>query len=325
MMSDSKKCELCDLHCEMHLEQMVESYFTKNCKYTPRLSIAENIFNARNSNALLNIIFSDIIRKNDPNNEGKSYYYDDSEDAKPKSIRANRESLNAYYLIKDYPESTLDLFDRVLLNMYYLSDRGCFRIIPRDGKIGNFSTQTRICMCDNHNNKSDYTTIESLEKIGYVSIQNNKLYFTPNGWNRITRLIDEYENSRTAFIALDYTGTDDIRKTLKDATEKCNFNPIVMDEFPHNNQIVPEMFEQIKRARFLIMDVTKPNLGAYYEAGVARGLGKQVIITCRKSEYIDDEKHKRPHFDVAQQSMVIWETLEELEKKLIERITLTIV
>ena len=64
------------------------------------------------------------------------------------------------------------------------------------------------------------------------------------------------------------------------------------------------------------MDVSFPNYGAYYEAGYAIGKGKQVIICCSAERFIDRNYRKRPHFDIAQKSMVIWNMREELVEKL---------
>ena len=70
------------------------------------------------------------------------------------------------------------------------------------------------------------------------------------------------------------------------------------------------------------MDCSFPNYGAYYEAGIAAGCGKEVIITCSDDKFHDE--NNRPHFDIAQQSMVIWKDYDELKDKLINRIINTI-
>ena len=72
------------------------------------------------------------------------------------------------------------------------------------------------------------------------------------------------------------------------------------------------------------MNVSFPNYGAYYEAGYAIGKGKQVIICCSAERFKDRNYRKRPHFDIAQKSMVIWNTREELVEKLKKRIEATV-
>ncbi len=104
-----------------------------------------------------------------------------------------------------------------------------------------------------------------------------------------------------------------------------------MDEIVHNHQIVPEMLRLIKETRFMIMDITQPNFGAYYEAGFAQGLEKEVIITCSKEVWdkkdfscdLDkDCRYKeiasKPHFDIAQKQVLVWKDYKDLTKQLTE-------
>ena len=71
-----------------------------------------------------------------------------------------------------------------------------------------------------------------------------------------------------------------------------------------------------------MVDITYPNYGAYYEAGYAQALGKEVIVCCRKDNF--DNPNTRPHFDIAQKSMIIWSNNEDLVSRLKRRIEATI-
>lgn len=92
-----------------------------------------------------------------------------------------------------------------------------------------------------------------------------------------------------------------------------------MDEIEHNHQIVPEMLYQIREARFIVADFTNHNNGAYYEAGYALGLGKEVIHVCNKARFGEDG-----HFDIKQINTVLWEEPDDLRTKLSARIKATI-
>ncbi len=61
--------------------------------------------------------------------------------------------------------------------------------------------------------------------------------------------------------------------------------------------------------------------GAYYEAGYAEALGKEVIICCREDIFNGD---KKPHFDIAQKSSIVWKDEEDLENRLYKRIEATV-
>lgn len=118
--------------------------------------------------------------------------------------------------------------------------------------------------------------------------------------------------------------TDTIRKAFRQAIQESGYTARVIDEKEHNNQIVPEIFFEIERSKFVVVDVTYPNYGAYYEAGYAQALGKQVIICCRKSEFESKDRQKRPHFDISQKSMVVWQDESDLVTRLKKRIEATV-
>ncbi len=99
---------------------------------------------------------------------------------------------------------------------------------------------------------------------------------------------------------------------------------LVIDEKEHNNQIVPEILYEISRSKFVVVDITVPNYGAYYEAGYAQALGKEVIVCCKDSSFRSKSKKKKPHFDIDQKSMIVWKDEEELIDRLKRRIEATV-
>lgn len=70
--------------------------------------------------------------------------------------------------------------------------------------------------------------------------------------------------------------------------------------------------------------------GVYYEAGYAKGLGKEVIITCRRDWYEGEKAgagnsgKEKIHFDINHINIIQWSTPEELKERLIKRIKATI-
>lgn len=87
---------------------------------------------------------------------------------------------------------------------------------------------------------------------------------------------------------------------------------------------MPEMFRLIRECRFLILEISDPNYGAYYEAGYALGLGKKEVIICCKEDVFNKEyktkeekkyaKYLKPHFDIAQKQILVWKDYEDLTK-----------
>ena len=92
-----------------------------------------------------------------------------------------------------------------------------------------------------------------------------------------------------------------------------------MGEIQHNHQIVPEMLYEIKNSRFVVAELSQHNNGAYYEAGYALGLGKEVIHICSEKEL-----KSKLHFDVAQINTITYKDVNEIADKLKKRIQVTI-
>lgn len=173
-----------------------------------------------------------------------------------------------------------------------------------------------------------FGVINLLIEMGYlIETQSDQVYrITANGWNKVEHLEKDSSNSKSAFIAMSFSqDTSDNRDAFKQAITKCNYIPMTIDEKEHNNQIVPEIFYEISKSAFVIVDITYPNFGAYYEAGYAQGLGKQVIACCQKSVFDGEAGIQKPHFDISQKSLVIWKDKNDLVEKLCRRIEATII
>ena len=144
------------------------------------------------------------------------------------------------------------------------------------------------------------------------------------GWARVDELLGSKGlKTRTAFIAMKFCKENTLlRETIKQGIMSAGFKPIIMDEHEHNNQIVPEMLYLIRQSRFVVVDESDSNLGAYYEAGYAAGHGKPVIHICNRNVF-----DKEVHFDVKQVNTIMWESdkLDELRERIKRRITATIV
>lgn len=148
---------------------------------------------------------------------------------------------------------------------------------------------------------------------------------TPKALARVDELQRDISNNKDVFVAMSFHNTEDIREAIRRGILEAGFSDKFIDEIIHNQQIVPYMMRLIRECRFLIMDITDPNYGAYYEAGYALGLGKEVIITCSKDIFSKkkfksklEEKALKPHFDIAQKQILVWEDTADLTKQLKE-------
>jgi|SRR5580693_2606254 hypothetical protein len=94
---------------------------------------------------------------------------------------------------------------------------------------------------------------------------------------------------------------------------------VCMKEIATNDGITDRILSEIRLAQFVVADFTGQRGGVYFEAGFARGLGREVIWSCRK-----DEKDL-VHFDIKHFGLVLWETPADLREKLAESIRANII
>lgn len=168
-----------------------------------------------------------------------------------------------------------------------------------------------------------------LLRIGYIEKMYAFTYtLTPKALERVYELQKTNRVNKDVFVSMAFNGgTKDTREAIRSGITNAGFSSKFIDEIIHNHQIMPEMFRLIRECRFLILEISDPNYGAYYEAGYALGLGKEVIICCKEEifnkEYTTDEEKKyakylKPHFDIAQKQILVWKDYEDLTKKLCE-------
>ena len=127
---------------------------------------------------------------------------------------------------------------------------------------------------------------------------------TFNGWTRYEQLRRGAPSGRKAFMAMQY---DDalldriVNDRFRPAVETTGFMLRRLDDEPRAGLMDDRLRVEIQSSRFLIVDLTHRNAGAYWEAGYAEGLGKPVIFTCQASKFRDVS-----HFDTNHHFHVLW-------------------
>ncbi len=94
-----------------------------------------------------------------------------------------------------------------------------------------------------------------------------------------------------------------VKEVLKPAVkDEIGYDLVDMNDVGKAGIIDNIMRVQIRDAKFVIVDLTHDNHGAYWEAGFAEGLDKPVIYICEKGKF---EKQKT-HFDTNHCTTVLW-------------------
>ncbi|MFC1976913.1 hypothetical protein ACFLWS_01400 [Chloroflexota bacterium] len=164
---------------------------------------------------------------------------------------------------------------------------------------------------------------ELLEQLDYIKSnptdRNTNFKITAKGWFRLSEINQPGYSSDSAFVALWYDPcTQDYRAAVEAAILKCGYKPLIIDQVEFNAFIMDEVVSLIRQSRFVVVDLTSkceidepanPKVlqgargGVYWESGMAFGMGKEVIQTCKR----DDESKRRIHFDLDQYNTISWE------------------
>ena len=218
--------------------------------------------------------------------------------------------------LKRYPQTTIDKLNRTLcnigriqslpntLNRFYNIPQECFWTISDD--VAQYYAEMLI--------NAGFCEHISIKTLGRIV---PPIQLTLEGWKKFEELEKNWQNSTTAFIAMWFNNaTEKYRDAVKEAIRQAGYEPKVIDDHEHNNFIMDEVINQINEAKFVIADFTcipeQPESnskipggvrgGVYFEAGYAKGLGKEVIVTCKD----DDVSKKRRHFDIDQLNTLFW-------------------
>lgn len=153
--------------------------------------------------------------------------------------------------------------------------------------------------------------VSSLRETGLLQADINpagvylRLKLTATGWDHYNKLVNQAENSQTAFMAMKFGDADldiFVNNFLRPGVQQTGYTIYRVDDRPQAGLIDIKMRQEIKSCKFMIADLTHANLGAYWEAGFAEGVGKQVIYTCEDSVF----KEVKTHFDVNHHLTITW-------------------
>lgn len=160
-----------------------------------------------------------------------------------------------------------------------------------------------------------------LDQLASFQHGGGKYALSVKGWERAEELERLQPRSRQGFVAMwfDPELREAYEKGLEPAIKAAGYDAKRVDLVDFNGRIDDYIFAEIRRSRFLVVDVTGHRQAVYFEAGFAMGLGLPVIFTCRKGDL------DACSFDTRQYPHIEWESPEDLREKLRNRIDATIV
>jgi len=227
-------------------------------------------------------------------------------------------------LLSTWPDGVPELIDRVLCNLAAESRT------PGDPiRIEPFN-DNRALFFTHDNSTHERYLIDALVDRRWARIRpepggregTELLVVTPDGWSRVKELTQgKSARDNPVFVAMWFGG--DERHTemtmlyeggLKPAVVAAGYRVKRADSEGHNDYIMDRVRTDIRRAPFLVADLTNQNPGVYYEAGLAAGQKIPVVHCCPQAE------RKLVHFDLDQINRVVYDDVGDLRKKLTARI-----
>ena len=119
-----------------------------------------------------------------------------------------------------------------------------------------------------------------------------------------------------AFIAMPIDPNDikleDVLDSIKEACGRCGINAERVDEPPSSERITDRILESIRRAEFVIVDLTNSKPNVFYEAGYAQGCGKTPIYIARGGTELE--------FDLKDYPVIFFKNMKQLKDQLERRL-----
>ncbi len=126
------------------------------------------------------------------------------------------------------------------------------------------------------------------------------------GWDYYEQLRQGGVTYRKAFMAMKFGDPildQVLERVFRPCVKQTGFELYRLDDVPRAGLIDDRLRVEIQASDFLIADLTHDNLGAYWEAGYAEGLGKPVIYTCEEVKFEKD----KTHFDTNHHLTIVWD------------------
>lgn len=140
---------------------------------------------------------------------------------------------------------------------------------------------------------------------------------TPKGYSRVDELQKNTAYGKAVLVAMKFgDDTNNLREAIRKGITIAGYVAVFIDEVQHNDFITPELLKHIRDSKFVVVDLSHKNNGAYFEEGYAMGLGKPIIQLCKKDTEL--------HFDIAQKNTIMWQSEDDIPEKLCNRIKATI-
>jgi hypothetical protein len=108
------------------------------------------------------------------------------------------------------------------------------------------------------------------------------------------------------------TSLDDVLDALKEGCRRCGLEAERVDEPASNDRITDRILESIRKAEYVVVDLTHSKPNVFYEAGYAHGLGRTPIYVAKEGTKLE--------FDLKDYPVIFYSNMRQLKDKLEKRL-----
>ncbi|MFH2048145.1 MAG: restriction endonuclease [bacterium] len=99
---------------------------------------------------------------------------------------------------------------------------------------------------------------------------------------------------------------------IRGCIEKLGLTAVRADEMEYNGDIITEIIDHIKKAQYIVAEVSDRNPNVFYEVGWAHALNKQVILIAKEGTTVP--------FDLISMNHIFYDSIHHLEDMLSKRL-----
>jgi hypothetical protein len=86
------------------------------------------------------------------------------------------------------------------------------------------------------------------------------------------------------FIAMPFSGTDNIREAIRRAANSAGVRALFVDELSSPGRITDQIIEEIRTSDACVVDISNHNPNVLWEMGFSQAIGKEVILLSQRKE-----------------------------------------
>lgn len=204
----------------------------------------------------------------------------------PTFLFKNRDEILKHYFIPDVTrieEKIQKLLQRLRERTEYFG---------QEIDLGDIETVIPLAYAKNSNELIALFTLMTKKDLAKTGVTNSadgtktvKITLTENGWDLTNSLQKKNKESDRGFVAVWFDNfMNESINAIEEAIMNCGFKPICIRDEHFSEKIMDKALGEIRRSRFVVVDLTGNRGSVFFEAGFAHGLGVETIYVYQEQD-----------------------------------------